>query len=282
MNQMNQKSHSKANRVAWSDPAYYALWCQRYGTPEVVAEEIARDPWCQLKRYRAHLGQVHGKRIVNLLGSIGRKAVPLALLGADVTVVDASPVNERFAEALAESAGVSIRYIVSEVLDVELRHLGEPFDVVLMEGGILGYFVDLAPLAELCFDLARPGGRLVLGEMHPIRKCVKTQNGVAHLEGSYFDRTIHEGTLPLVCLKSGSDLSEYPATRSRLWTMAEIITAFARAGFVLRVLEETPGDVPEIPGMFHLVAGKPTYALDTRHGIEQSLAADGEDATAEE
>jgi len=45
--------------------------------------------------------------------------------------------------------------------------------------------------------------------------------------------------------------------------MAETVTAFAQAGFVVRVLEETPGDVPEIPGMFHLVADKPLHAPDT-------------------
>jgi len=175
---MSQKDHTEANRVAWSDPAYYELWCQHYGNPETVAKDIVRDPGYMLKRYRRHFGQVHGKRVANLLGSIGRKAVPLAVLGADVTVVDASPINERFARELAEYAEVSIRYVVSDVLQIEPLDLGDPFDIVLMESGILHYFVELEPLTGLCFRLLRAGGRLVLGDFHPILKCVKTDGGV--------------------------------------------------------------------------------------------------------
>lgn len=125
--------------------------------------------------------------------------------------------------------------------------------------------VELAPLAGLCSSLLRPGGRLVLGDMHPIGKCVKTENGVARLEGSYFDDTIREGSLPLAPPTPGVDQSCFPPTRGRAWTIGEIVTAFAQAPFALRALEETPGEVAEIPGMFHLVADKPTHpsALET-------------------
>ena len=244
---MDQGFHSEANRGAWSHPAYYDAWCRRYGSPEDVAAEFARNAWPALRRYRPHLGQVDGKRIVNLLGSIGRKAVPLAMLGADVTVIDASPVNARYAGELADAAGVSITYVVSDILQVEPGELGEPFDIVLMEGGVLHYFLDLRPLAELCRRLLRPGGRLILGEHHPMRKCTPTGYGRAVLEEDYFDGTVQEYELPLAHLLPDDVRAELPSVRCRHWTLGEIVTTFAQTGFLIQAFEETPG-------MFHLIA----------------------------
>jgi len=89
---------------------------------------------------------------------------------------------------------------------------------------------------------------------------------VARLEGSYFDDTTREGALPLVNRTPELDKNDFPPTRTRHWTMGEIVTAFARAGFVIRVLEETPGEVAEIPSMFHLVADKPNPLLRGKTG----------------
>ena len=78
-----------------------------YGTPADFAEKILADPEGHLWRTIDFLGDVKGKRIINLLGSNGRKAVPLALLGAGVTIVDISEPNRQYAVALAECAGLS-------------------------------------------------------------------------------------------------------------------------------------------------------------------------------
>jgi SAM-dependent methyltransferase len=256
MGMTNQESHTEANRKAWSSPAYYDAWRKFYGTPEEIAREMRQNPWQQLRRYRRHFGDVSGKRVANLLGSIGRKAVPLALLGAEVTVVDISAVNARFAQELAEAAGVRIEYVVCDVLALDRSRFGNRFEYVFMEGGVLHYFVDLAPLAALSLRLLRPGGRLILGEAHPIRKCVKTDNGIARLDGDYFDAAVHEHPLPLAGYLPETERKTCAATRCRYWTMGEIVTGFAEAGFVIRALEETPGDITTIPGMFHLIADK--------------------------
>jgi SAM-dependent methyltransferase len=207
------------------------MWCRFYGTPESVAAELRQDPWEPLKRYRSHLGKVRGERILNPLGSIGRKAVPLAMLGADVTVVDISPVNARFAQELAEAAGVKIKYLVSDLLKVRANALEGRFDLILMEGGILHYFFDLNPLARWCHRLLSPSGRLIIGDHHPIGKCVRSEGYSARLEGDYFDTAIRKAPLPLIGFLPIKERGKYPTTRVRYWTMAEIVTAFARADF---------------------------------------------------
>ena len=121
-------------------------------------------------RYLEFLGDVKSKKVANLLGSSGKKAVALSLLGAQVTVVDITEENQRYALECARAAGVSLDYIVSDVLEWPTDPFVNHFDLVLMELGILHYFVDLNPLSRLIYDILTPGGKLVLHEFHPFIK----------------------------------------------------------------------------------------------------------------
>jgi len=58
------------------------------------------------------LGGCKRKKIANLLGSSGKKAVALSQLGAYVTVVAITEENQRYALECARAAGVSLDYIV--------------------------------------------------------------------------------------------------------------------------------------------------------------------------
>ena len=68
--------------------------------------------------------------------SCGKKAVPLAVLGAQVSVFDISKDNEKYALELAAAAGVSLDYVVGDVLEMDMEKYGNSFDAVFMEGGI--------------------------------------------------------------------------------------------------------------------------------------------------
>ena len=62
-----------------------------------------------LRKYAAYFDRYEGIKIANICGSCGKKAIPLALLGADVTVFDISEENRRYAMETAQAANVSIR-----------------------------------------------------------------------------------------------------------------------------------------------------------------------------
>ena len=51
-------------------------------------------------------------RVANICGSCGKIAVPLAILGAEVTVFDISEDNKRYALEVAEAANVTIHFEV--------------------------------------------------------------------------------------------------------------------------------------------------------------------------
>lgn len=60
------------------------------GSPSELARDMLDNPEEYLRRHLELLGDVKGKKIANLLGYCGKKAIPLAILGAEVTIVDIS------------------------------------------------------------------------------------------------------------------------------------------------------------------------------------------------
>jgi SAM-dependent methyltransferase len=261
-----QKNQSKINEEAWNQSTYDA-WVNRFGLPSDAVIKIKENPAAQLKSIYKHLGDVEGKKVANLLGSHGSKAVALAILGADVTVVDISSENARYANELAKEAGVTIRYLVSDVLALPPEELTSDFDLVFMELGILHYFTDLQPIATVVSNLLRVGGRFVLQDFHPVSTKLITSRGTTakirkhKVTGDYFDTSMEETEVAYAKLLPGENRDQLKKVLIRKWTLGEIITAFAGAGLYIRLLEEEPNASSEvfdkgIPKTFTLVAEK--------------------------
>lgn len=253
-----QKEQSEINKKAWSYRAY-EWWEKKSGTPKDAAADMKYNPEKYLRKHLGYMGDVKGKKIAVLLGSNGRKAIPLALLGASVTVVDISPENQRYALEVAREAGVEVEYIVSDVFEIDPDRLKHNYDVVYLEGGILHYFTDLNPFARIVYDLLKTGGRLVLNDFHPIRKFLRfTEDQGVEIEGDYFDSRLFDGAVAYRNMFPQSERSEFPDCLLRLWNMGEIISAIASCGLVIEQLVEEPSGNPFLPGSFTLVANKYT------------------------
>lgn len=263
----DQKEHSSANKQAWNNSTYGA-WINRFGSVEQAAERIKTNPAARLKGLYRQMGELKGKKVVNLLGSHGSKAVAMALLGAEAAVVDISEQNARFARELAGVAGVPLRYLVADVLELPREEISGDYDLVLMEGGILHYFTDLAPLAELVMGLLKPGGRLVLQDFHPVTMKLITSKGTTanirkhKVTGDYFDESIREVDVAYGKFLPEEEQAQLPKAKVRYWNLGEVVTAFARSGLVIRELAEEPNQSSEvfdkgIPKLFTLVADKP-------------------------
>ena len=139
------------------------------------------------------MGDVKNKKIANFLGSKGNKAVSFALLGAEVVVVDISEDNKKYAIELAKEATVNIKYIVSDILEVPEDEGLMDFDFVLLELGVLHYFVDLLPLFKVVYDSLKPGGQFILRDYHPfVSKLVNVEEGEMIANGDYFNKEVME------------------------------------------------------------------------------------------
>ena len=258
---MNEQSQT--NKKAWSHKAY-EFWTNELGSPSEVAKDMIRQPEKYLQRHLEYLGEIKGKRIANLLGSCGKKAIPLAILGADVTVVDISEENRKFALEVANNARIDLTYIVSDLLELDINEMRNSFDIVYLEGGILHYFSDIEELSKRIYSLLKIRGKLVLNDFHPIRKIFKerdifdVKDDALELTGDYFDNALQVGEVAYQKYFSDTEQSEFPKCLLKYWTMGEIISSFAAAGFVIDKLVEGPRfDIHKnIPGEFTLVATK--------------------------
>ncbi|MEK4566037.1 class I SAM-dependent methyltransferase [Alkalihalobacillus sp. FSL R5-0424] len=228
------------NKQAWNDESYQA-WVKRFGVPTEAAQKIKADPEKPLLTLLPHFGEVAGKRIMNVMGSNGTKAVPLALLGADVTVADFSPGNKRYATELAEASGVTISYVLGDVLDLQLEDQ-HPYELVFAEMGILHYFKDLKPFFNMIHSLLDENGQCVIRDFHPVSTKLITSKGTTakirkhKVTGDYFDETLYEQNVSF----SKFDTETTSTVLLRKWTLGEIVTAAAQSGFMISELIEEP------------------------------------------
>ncbi|PFA63348.1 SAM-dependent methyltransferase [Bacillus sp. AFS015802] len=265
---MNQESISNINQIGWNQAAYQA-WVNRHGTPGEYAQVLKAAPEKPVSHYLHYMRDVKGKKIINLLGSKGNKAVSLALLGADVTVVDLSDGNKQYATELAEAAGVHIHYLVSDVLKIPAEEQLTDYDIVLLEVGVLHYFTDLNPLFELVHALLKPGGRFILRDYHPmVSKLFSVKGEQMAASGNYFDDGLKEVEVAYSFLLPEEERVKLKKNMIRRWTLGEVVSAVIRSGLHLESLEEEAGirwafpkDSPEgienrIPGLFTVSAKK--------------------------
>ena len=246
--------HTKQHKAAWEHDAY-AFWLRHNGRPEALAAKLKADPaGGGMKRYAGYFGDCAGVRVANVCGSCGKKAVPLALLGAEVTVFDISRDNRRYALELAEAAGVQIGYEVTDVMETDLTRFGGAFDVVFMEGGVLHYFHDIDAFMALMRQLLRPGGRLICSDFHPFTK-VCDSLGLQHRTMGYFDTSVVEGEMAHARFYDEETRKRFPKCHYRRYNMSEIVNAVIGAGFILQRLDEHPAwDDPTLPGEFTILA----------------------------
>jgi SAM-dependent methyltransferase len=187
----------------------------------------------QVKR---SLSKLEGMRVLNLECGTGESAAELAELGAVVTGVD---VSEAALES-ARSRWPAILWVHADVqaLPPELRR--GRFDLVYTGDGVLPLIDDLDGWARGIVEALRPKGELLLFDAHPVAACV---DGLMHWRESYFD--------------------EGPRPGERRRRLGQVVTALARAGLRVLVLEEypaRPGNVlrhdARMPGEFLLYAHK--------------------------
>ncbi len=264
MDESQNENFSSGNLDAWMGDTYTA-WVRRFGTPEDVVARLQKNPTTVLEPIRKHFGFVAGRKVVNIMGSCGVKALALSMLGADVTVIDFSPGNARYARELADAACLDFAFVVSDILSPDLAELSNTFDIAFAEMGIIHYFMDLNPVMAVVARFLRPKGRFILRDFHPFSTKLITSRGTTakirkhKVTGDYFDSAIEERPASYwKHLEIEGDLDP-PKVKWRKWTLGEIVTAIAGSGLAIRSLDEEAnpsGFDKGIPKTFTIVADK--------------------------
>ena len=247
------REYSKQHKKAWEYDAY-DFWVRQAGTPEERAAEDIKNPEKMLKQYAAYFDRYEGVRVANICGSCGKKAIPLALLGAEVTVFDISEDNKRYAMETARAANVAIRFEVCDVLEIDLTKYGQYFDVVFMEGGILHYFHDLDEFMAMMSSILKPEGKMICSDFHPFTKIMDTLK-LERPTMSYFSTEIYEGEMAHARFYDEETRKQIPKCSYRRYTVSEIINSIIHNGFCLKRFDEHPSwENEKLPGEFTAIA----------------------------
>lgn len=249
------RDYSRQHKEAWEFDAYN-FWKEHSGTPAERAKEDVENPRKMLRRYADYFDEFEGIKIANICGSCGKKAIPLALLGADVTVFDISEGNKKYAMEVAEEANVDITYEVGDVLEIDLGKYGEKFDVVFMEGGILHYFHDIDEFMKIMNKLLKTNGKIICSDFHPFTKISDILN-LQQPTMSYFSKEVFEGEMAHARFYEDEIRAKIPKCSYRKYTISEIINSLIDSGFVLEKFDEHPAwENGTLPGEFTAIAIK--------------------------
>ena len=86
--------YAEQNKLAWEYDAYN-FWVKENGIPAERAKLDVENPREMLGKFAKYFTDVEDIKIANICGSCGKKAVPLAILGADVSVYGECPARTR-------------------------------------------------------------------------------------------------------------------------------------------------------------------------------------------
>ena len=245
--------YTKQHKKAWEFDAY-EFWVEHAGSPLQRAKEDLEDPVRMLRQYSSYFDTYEGIRVANICGSCGKKAIPLAILGAQVTVFDLSEANCKYALETASAAGIQIDFQVCDIMEINLDKYGEYFDVVFMEGGILHYFHDLDAFMLVMHSLLKDGGRMICSDFHPFTKITDILE-FGWCIGDYFSTELIEGEMAHARFYEEELRASIPKCHYRKYTISEIINSVIRCGFTLKRFDEHPAWTNrQMPGEFTVIA----------------------------
>jgi SAM-dependent methyltransferase len=183
----------------------------------------------------AAIGPVAGRDLLHLQCHFGLDTLSWARLGARVTGVDFSAVAVRRARELAAAAGLAGEFAQADVLDLPPEESGR-FDLVFASYGVLCWISSARAWMRSAASCLRPGGALVLIDLHPLVTMVDTvQPLVADFPYAGEQPQTFSGTSSYAV--GGLDAA---VSQTVQWPhgLGEIVTAAAAAGLAVESVTE--------------------------------------------
>ena len=240
----SRDEYTAANREAWNEAA-----------PRHAAHnnarllEACRDP--DFVTFRRDLLEtltrvgVAGKHVIQLGCNNGRETLSLRNLGAARSVgVDAAEAFLAHGRQLLEAAGATddVELVRADIYDLPAE-FDASFDIVLTTIGVIGWLPDIEAFFRIVASLLKPGGRLVMEEMHPVLLMYEPNpdTGISTVEYSYFGGQ---------CWKETRGLDYYGGTEyeskpnySFMHRLDEILMAGIDSGLGLAYFKELDYDI---------------------------------------
>ena len=132
----------------------------------ISLSDVHYAPFAPGERHYQLLGDVRGKRVLELACGGAQNSIALSSWGADVVALDISSNQLVYARDLRRKSGESYELIAGDMASPTMFKPGS-FDLVLSAFG-WEFIPDLATCVAHCADLLRPGGQLLMSTVHPL------------------------------------------------------------------------------------------------------------------
>jgi SAM-dependent methyltransferase len=259
----------ETNRDLWDERVPIHVASSLYGVDAFVAGSSS------LRAFElAELPDVRCRTLVHPQCHFGEDTLSWARLGAHVTGVDFSAPAVAAARELAGRCGLAAEFAVANVYDCAAALGGRTFDIVYTGLGALNWLPDIGRWAATMAAVCRPGGTLYVTEFHPVVSMLSADLPAddaypPHLQQNYFGHYWHEGPDVTGTYADPSAQTEHNETWERVWTVGEVVTAIAAAGFHIESLEEHdhtlypafPYLEPHDDGTYRMPAGSPSMPM---------------------
>ncbi len=188
------------------------------------------------------LGDLKGRRVLDLGCGAGENAIAIARRGAPVIALDASSAQLALARRAAEAAEVRVEWHHGDAADLAFLR-ADSIDVALA-AGVVHEIEDLDRLLRQVHRVLRPGAPFVFSHDHPMRLAVGRDEsgpgglplGRLEVRRSYFDPS------PIVTTRHGEPVQLWPRS------VADVFSALHRAGYRVDVLLEPEAMRSSDPG----------------------------------
>ena len=133
---------------------------------DISLDDVHYAPFAPGERHYQLLGDVSGKRVLELACGAAQNSVALSRWGAHVVALDFSERQLAHARSLRSRMGQDFELVLGDMECPAMFRDGS-FDLVLSSFG-WEFIPDLAGCLASCAGLLRPGGQLVMATVHPL------------------------------------------------------------------------------------------------------------------
>jgi SAM-dependent methyltransferase len=192
---MDYSKVTEGNRAAWNAAAD----AHRAVRWDIILEELAgKRPGPMAVPALDMFEQVDyvGKDILHLACNNGRELLWLKRQGAGRCVgVDIADKFIDQGRELSALSGWPAEFLQANIIDLDGRYDGS-FDFVLTTHGMFNWQPDLPALMQVAARLLRPGGKVLIDEIHPVTWMMEPDKG-EEFQYSYFDAETYSEAEPL-------------------------------------------------------------------------------------
>jgi SAM-dependent methyltransferase len=183
----------------------------------------------------ASVGSMDGLDVIHVQCHIGFDTISLARRGARVTGLDFSPAALAKAQDLARRSGVEATWVQADAARIPADLHGR-FDLAYATIGAISWIEDLPAWMHAVAATLRPGGRLVLVEVHPLLTMVAEREPFS-LDFPYSFDGPHRFNEPGTYADPNAELAS-SETVNFAHSLGETVTAAIEAGLRIDSLTE--------------------------------------------